>query len=68
MKDILYVLLGLSLIIGGLILQIEIDSLDTSSWNFTGSDMAVALTNWLGGLLMVIGSLALILIGYEESR
>ena len=68
MKDILYVLLGFSLIIGGLILQIEIGSLDTSSWNFTGSPMAIALTKWLGGLLMAVGALALILIGYEESR
>ena len=68
MKDILYVLLGFSLIIGGLILQLNIPSLDTSSWNFTGSDMAVALTEWLGGLLMAIGSLAMLLLAYEERR
>jgi len=68
MKDILYVFLGLSLLIGGLILQLNIPSVDTSSWNFTASGIAVALTEWLGGIVMAVGVLTLLLLAYEESK
>lgn len=66
MREVLYVLLGLSLIIGGLILQLEIASLDTSAWNFTGSPLAIALTDWLGFFLMVIGSGAMAILAMER--
>lgn len=63
MKDILYVFLVLSLIIGGLILQIDIVEIDTSSWNFTGSNFAVGLTEWLGLIFIAVGFIAILLKG-----
>lgn len=66
MKDILFILFAFSLIIGGLILQTNIASLNTTSWNFTGSDMAGAITQWLGGLFMAVGCLAIFLKAYKE--
>jgi len=66
MKLVALVLLGLSLIIGGLIIQIEIPNVNTTAWNFTGHNIARGLTQWLGALLMLIGSVVVLAIGYEE--
>lgn len=66
MKVMALVLLALSLIIGGLILQINIADLNTTAWNFTGASFLSALTEWLGALLMIIGCGVLVIIGYGE--
>ena len=63
MKEILFVLLAFSLIISGLILQInivDIEVVNTTSWNFTGAPIAVSLVEWLGGILMLVGSITII--------
>jgi len=68
MKEILFVLLAFSLIISGLILQInivDIEVVNTTSWNFTGAPIAIALTEWLGGLLMLVGGLAIFIMAVE---
>ena len=68
MKSVLYVLFAFSLVISGLILQInivDVDIVNTTSWNFTGAPIAVALTEWLGGLLMLVGGLAIFIMAVE---
>ena len=68
MKEILFILFAFSLIISGLILQInivDIEVVNTTDWNFTGAPIAIALTEWLGGLLMLIGTLAIFAIAIE---
>ena len=62
MKEILFVLLAFSMIISGLILQInivDIEVVNTTDWNFTGAPIAVALLEWLGGIFMLVGAMAM---------
>ena len=62
MKEILFVLFAFSLIISGLILQInivDIEVVNTTGWNFTGAPIAVSLVEWLGGIFMLVGAMAI---------
>jgi len=70
MKEILFVLFAFSLIISGLILQInivDIEVVNTTSWNFTGAPIAISLVEWLGGIFMLVGVITMIYLYREAS-
>lgn len=63
MKSVLFVLFAFALIISGLIIQInivDINIVNATSWNFTGAPIASRLVEWIGGIFMLVGAIAMI--------
>lgn len=67
MKDLIFVFLIFSLLVGGFIIQMEIGAYDFSAWNFTGSGIASGFMAWSGVFIMLSG-VGLIIIKVREKK
>lgn len=67
MNNLIYAFLIFAILIGGFILQVEVSSVDTSLWNFTGSVIAGAFIDWSGAIFIVVGCSILFLVGKDKN-
>lgn len=67
-ESVIYFLLFFALIIGGSIVQITIADLNTTAWNFTGSNMAKSFVPYMGGFIALVGVVGFVLLGYKGAK
>lgn len=68
MDRILLVFLIFFLFVGGIILTTTIQGLDTSNWNFTGSELAKAFIVYMPHIFLIVGGGVIILVSVGQIK